>query len=336
MVTLYVATREALLVATGDGNDSDEWQTATRLGDVDPTCLAVHPDRPEHIFCGTFDDGLYLSDDAGDTWRRIGEGVVDSGRVTALATNPHDSDELWAGTEPSAVYHSTDGGDTWSEKSGLLDLPSSSNWAFPPRPETHHVRWVEVDPTDPTHLYVAIEAGALIQTHDRGSTWEDRVSSSRIDTHSMATHPGVPEMALTAAGDGYAETHDGGETWQYPQAGLRHRYCWSVVVDNDDPETVLVSSASGARSAHTASSADSSVYRRNSGEAWERLDGRGLPMGDGVTRAVLVAGDGDEFYAANNRGVFRSTDTGDSWRRLSLAWPTSFESTAVNGLAVVQ
>lgn len=331
MVTLYVAMRDALLVASGG---PDSWQTATRLAEREPECLAVHPDRPERLLCGTFDSGIFRSVDGGETWDRVGERVVDSDAVTALAVNPDDPDELWAGTEPSAVYHSTDGGETWTEKPGLTDLPSASNWSFPPRPETHHVRWLEVDPADPAQLYVAIEAGALVQTHDRGETWEDRVSSARIDTHSMATHPDAPGRAWTAAGDGYAETTDGGETWQYPQEGLRHRYCWSVAVG--DPETVLVSSASGAYSAHTASRADTYVYRKREGEHWERLDGRGLPMGEGVTRAVLTAGDGGEFYAANNRGLFHSVDSGDSWRRLAVDWPEAFETATVRAVAVVE
>lgn len=334
MVTLYVATRDALLVASGD---PDDWQTSTRLTEHEPACLAVHPDRPERVFCGTVDAGVLQSDDGGDRWQRVGESVVTNDEITALTVNPVDPEEVWIGTEPSAVYHSTDGGDTWTEKTGLTDLPSSSNWSFPPRPETHHVRWLEVDPVDPAHLYVAIEAGALVQTHDRGETWEDRVPSARIDTHSMATHPDAPDRAWTAAGDGYAETQDGGETWQYPQEGLGHRYCWSVVVDSDDPETVLVSSASGAYSAHTASRAETYVYRkRGDGERWERLDGRGLPMGDGVTRAVLAPGDSGEFYAANNRGLFHTTDAGDSWRRLAVEWPESFESGTVRGLVVVE
>ncbi|SEO51875.1 Photosynthesis system II assembly factor YCF48 [Halogranum amylolyticum] len=336
MVTLYVATRDALLVVDGGPGD---WQPSTRLSEHALACLAVHPDQPRRLFCGTSDAGVLRSDDGGDTWSRVGESVVDSGAVTALATNPDDPKEVWVGTEPSAVYHSTDGGDVWTEKTGLTDLPSASSWSFPPRPETHHVRWIEVDPVDPSHLYVAVEAGALVQTHDRGETWEGRVDSSRIDTHSMATHPDVPGRAWAAAGDGYAETSDGGETWQYPQKGLSHRYCWSVVVDEADPRTVLVSSASGAYAAHTASRAETYVYRKREhaeGVQWERLDGRGLPTGDGVTRAVLAAGDtGGEFYAANDQGLFHTTDSGDSWRRLSIEWPESFESEPIRGLVVV-
>jgi hypothetical protein len=45
-------------------------------------------------------------------------------------------------------------------------LPSSASWSFPPRPWTHHVRWIEPDANNLDYVFVAIEAGALVQSHD--------------------------------------------------------------------------------------------------------------------------------------------------------------------------
>jgi photosystem II stability/assembly factor-like uncharacterized protein len=131
----------------------------------------------------------------------------------------------------------------------------------------------------------------------------------------MATHAGAPGRAYCAAGDGYAETTDGGETWHHPQEGLSHRYCWSVVVDPADPEHRLLSAASGAMRAHRAGSAETYVYRKRDETQWERVDG--LPTGDGVTRYVLTVGN-EGFYALSNAGLFRSSD-GESWDRLPLS-----------------
>jgi photosystem II stability/assembly factor-like uncharacterized protein len=338
MVTAYVPLEEALFVV--DGLPEEPTRSAPRLADHRPDCVAVHPDRPERVLVGTSDSGVWHSTDGAGSFERVGAETLHD-RVTSLAANPRDPDELWAGTEPSAVYRSTDGGRTWTEREGLTGLDSAASWSFPPRPHTHHVRWIEPDPADPTHLYVGIEAGALVQTHDRGETWEDRVegSGSRRDNHSLATHPDAPDRAWVAAGDGYAETTDGGETWDHPQAGLDHRYCWSVAVDAEDPGTVLVSAASGARAAHTRG--DAYAYRKQErwgeeGEReprWERADD-GLSPGD-TLRPVLAAGDeGGEFYAASNHGLFRTTDAGDGWERLR-PWPEGFGEQTVRGLAVV-
>lgn len=38
------------------------------------------------------------------------------------------------------------------------DAASSSEWSFPPKPDTHHVRWIACHPLDANRLWVAIEA----------------------------------------------------------------------------------------------------------------------------------------------------------------------------------
>lgn len=373
MNRLYAVMETALWVlddGTGPGlgttGPDDEWRVTERLTDYEPRCLAASSSDPDRVFCGTFDDGLVRSTDGGEKWEHVGGDEIESDRVTALAVSPHDSSTIWAGTEPSAVYRSTDGGDSWVHREGLCALPSATEWFYPPRPDTHHVRWIEPDPSEPGRLYVGIELGALVVTDDGGKTWSERPPGSRRDNHSLTTHPAFPGWVWSAAGDGYAESHDSGDSWTHPQEGLDHRYCWSVAVvvgdgsrgradasgatgDSDGsgepgaPPTVFVSSASGARSAHSLP-AESYVYRRElsvSGgskygdDRWERaMDG--LPDPEGLIRAELASGDGDCF-ALTNRGIFRSTDAGEAWRPLPLdtEWPARFEKRTPHGLVVV-
>jgi photosystem II stability/assembly factor-like uncharacterized protein len=367
MTTVYAAIRNGLLVASDDGGDAaegdagegqgeasaDGWRASEHLTGRALECIAVSPGAPERVLVGTFESGLWRSTDGGGSFERVGDGGIEPEAVMSLAVSPHDPEEVWAGTEPSRVYRSTDGGETWIERGGLAELPSASEWYFPPRPDTHHVRWIEVDPNDPERLYVGIEAGAFVLSEDGGRTWRERPDDSRRDNHSLATHPDAPGRVYAAAGDGYAESGDGGESWGHPQEGLEHRYCWSVAPDPSDPDTVLLSAARGARSAHSPP-AETYVYRRtdtSAGDrgragsdetggvgangAWERLDDRGLPTGEGVLRAVLAAAGPGTFYAANDHGLFRSADAGDSWDRLGVAWPERFRERTVRGLAVV-
>jgi len=325
----YAALRNAVLSVTEGG-------TVERLTDRDVECLAAHPDHPDRVFVGTFESGLQRSTDAAGSFRRVGESI-DSDAVTAVAVLPEDPEEVWVGTEPSAVYRSTDGGATFDRVEGLLDVPSRSEWSFPPRPETHHVRWLAVDPHDPDRVYVAVEAGALVVTPDRGATWLDRPEGSRRDNHSLATHADAPGRVYSAAGDGYAESTDYGESWAHPQSGLDHRYVWSVAVDPGDPDTVLVSAASGAGDAHGHGGpdrAESYVYRRR-GDSWTRVGGDGLQTGEGVLRAVLAPGSADgEVSALTNHGLFRTSDAGDSWARVDLRWPARYERQSARGLVV--
>jgi len=347
MATCYAASRAGVLVVSGVGESdagSDEARAVESAGptltDHDVECLDAASDAPQRAFCGTFDAGLYRTTDGGASWTRVGSAALPES-VTSVTVSPRDPDVVYAGTEPSAVYRSTDGGDTWTELAELTDLPSAPEWSFPPRPDTHHVRWIEVDPADPAHLYVAVEAGALIQTHDGGDTWEERSPTTRRDTHSMAIHPGAPDRVRAAAGDGYAESDDGGRSWTFPQEGLKHRYCWSVAIDPGDPDRVLLTAAASARRAHAPERAASYLYRRDGSEsdgdtAWERLDGTGVPTGEGVLRPTLASGtDAGELFALTDRGLYRTTDGGDAFKQIDAAWPDSFRERTTRGLAIV-
>lgn len=202
---ILVATRDRVLLL---GARSGKLRSTDGV-DARPTCLAADL-RSSRAWCGT-EDGVHRSDDGGETW--VGAGL-EGEQITALAADTTGPGAVWAGTEPSALYRSKNGGRSWDRAVGLLDLPSSSEWAFPPRPETHHVRWIAPHPHEGGRLWLAIEAGALVTTPDGGATWRDRVPGGAYDTHEVAIHPDRPDTLRIAAGDGYYESHDGGTSWE--------------------------------------------------------------------------------------------------------------------------
>lgn len=335
MATLYIATDDALAVLPANG---DRGRCDLRLERKEPTCVAADPLRPELVYCGTFGNGIWRSDDAGRNWRFASEGVRHD-KIYSLAVSRTDrvgnKGVIYAGTEPSAVFRSEDGGDSWRECSGLTDLPSSSEWSFPPRPETHHARWIHADPHQKGRIFVAIEAGALVRSADGGKSWIDRVPSGPVDTHELAMHLSVPNRLYSAAGDGYFESLDGGENWQQLEDGLAHSYVWSVAVDAGDPDIRIVASAASARQSHYKKSAESFIYRRVGDEPWQVIRG-GLPDPSGRRTAVLAAHPTEpgEFFAVWESDIFRSTDGGASWDSLQVSWPEGFRVGEPGALAV--
>lgn len=333
MASIIVVTQSALLIARRGAR----WIVDEHLRGRSADCVVVDPHDSTRVYCGTAKDGLFQSRDGGRHWQPVGPGI-EHRSITAVAVSqakrPDGFGVVYAGTEPSAVFRSGNGGDDWVDLTGLRKLPSASSWSFPPRPETHHVRWIEADINDAARLFVAIEAGALVRTFDDGRTWHDRASGGPYDTHRAATHPLAPGRIHSAAGDGYFESGDAGDSWRSPENGLQHRYLVDIALDPADPDTVVVSATQGPFVAYRPQSAEAYVYRRTGQNRWEQAMS-GLPEARGTTasRFAAHAAEPGVIYAANNRGVFRSDDAGRCWEALNVSWPEPGLADGVSALA---
>jgi photosystem II stability/assembly factor-like uncharacterized protein len=307
-----------------------------------PQCIAFDPQNPNHAYWGTSDNGMLKTDDRGQSWSNVGSDQLSSPQIMSIAVSSLNDtkarfNKVYAGTEPTALYLSSDGGDTWERIKALNDLPSSKTWSFPPRPWTNHVRWIEPDATNPNYLFVAIEAGALVQSRDGGKTWIDRVKDGPYDTHTLSTHPKAPKRLYSSAGDGYFESFDYGESWTRPMEGLNHAYLVGLAVDSENPDVVIISAADGPSKSFSPNDAETYMYKKDQGSnnGW-RMVSKGLPQPNGTSISVLESNQKipGEFYAANNHGIFISTDSGETWRRITAEWPKKYLQQTVWAISV--
>ena len=175
MTVIMIGMQDSLFVLESSNSDWNSWES---LIETNPQGVAFDPLNSGRAYCATFGSGLWRTDDNGHTWNNIGKDVISTPNVTSVAVSSlkggKEFNRVYAGTEPSAVYTSNDGGESWERMKALNDLPSSKLWSFPPRPWTHHVRWIEPDANNPDYVFAAIEEGALVQSRDGGKTWIDR------------------------------------------------------------------------------------------------------------------------------------------------------------------
>src|SRR5215207_186434 len=268
-------------------------------------CLAV--DHPDVVYAGTSDEGLFKSQDGGRSWERLSG--ISHPRVTAVALSPIDG-AVYAGTEPSSLFVSRDGGDSWRELEGLKNLPSAPTWSFPPRPWTSHVRAILPGHSDPDLVLAGIELGGVVRSPDGGETWQDQRPGAYADCHSLAAHAAAPETLYEAAGGGFAESADSGESWAAADGGIKHRYVWGLAVDVEDPTLIYVSAASGPGRAHGSGFSDAAIYRRRAGR-WE-------PFAEGLAEfPYALAADPEtpgSLYAGFGDGtILHSTGAATSW-----------------------
>lgn len=356
--------QDSLLTVESSLNKNGWKKSRESLKGLSPQCVAFDPSSPNRAYCGTFGKGLYKTDDGGQTWDDIGKviveeeekekgndnaasrsssnGITNAGVMSVSVSHlqrrrKNGFNTVFVGTEPTALYKSDDGGESWERMSALNNLRSSSIWSFPPRPWTSHVCWIEPDKTNPDYVFAAIEAGALVQSHDGGKTWIDRVEGGPYDTHTLATHKKIPKKLYSSSGDGYFESFDYGQSWKLPRKGLKHHYLAGLAVDSDDPNTVIISASQSAWEGQYIEGAKSVVYRRTtSSEEWN-LVSKGLPEPNGTIISILAANPkvAGEFYALNNRGIFCSTDLGISWEKMTgIEWPKRYLSQHPRALAV--
>ena len=205
MTTLIAGMQNSVLVLE---SSKTGWKIHENLKGSHPQGIAFDHRNPNRAYCGTFGDGLWKTDDSGQTWDSIGKNQILTSNIMSVSVSllkegNNRFNKLFVGTEPSGVYISSDRGESWERMSALNNLKSSTTWSFPPRPWTHHVRWIEPDVNNFDYVFVAIEAGALVQSRDGGRTWIDRLEQGPYDTHTLATHKKALGRLYSATGDGY-------------------------------------------------------------------------------------------------------------------------------------
>ncbi|MDX6152586.1 sialidase family protein [Marinococcus sp. PL1-022] len=343
MRVLYAGMENELLVLTHSG---EGWRMQAKLKGTQPVRVAVDPSNASIVYCATYGHGLWKSEDAGESWQAIGKPQlyfepagdhgIPSPYITFVGTNPvkkgEESHVVYAGTEPSAMYYSEDGGRHWQEWTGIQHMTSRSEWQFPPRPHTHHVRWITPGYGNPDHIAVSIEYGAVLLSEDHGSTWQDRPEHSPRDVHTLLAHPSAPGRLYAACGDGfmnasfsYAESEDDGWHWHYQSEGLeKHPYLYNMVLNATDADDRFVSAARGPREAHSSDAASSAIYRKE-GEAPFREISRGLPAGSFAHVLAQDPEDTDIFYALNNHGIFFLRTDEEIWQPLNIAWKDAYK-----------
>src|SRR3954470_24162273 len=205
--TLYLATEQGVCVVREAGR---QWEGATHLQGRNVECVLIDPQNHDVAYCGTFGAGLLKTTDGASIWAECAS--LGEWKITAIAADA--SGRIYAGSEPSNVLRSDDGGETWQPFPALSELPGSKHWSFPPRPYTHHVKSILPDSMHAGELHVAVEAGALLRTTNNGRAWLGPVRSAPMDTHRLVPEPMEPARLFSAAGDGFFESDDDGNTWR--------------------------------------------------------------------------------------------------------------------------
>ena len=185
-----------------------------------------------------------------------------------------------------------------------------------------------VSPHDSREVYAGCDVGGFYKSTDGGATWQiHNTGLHDLYIEVIVPDPRDPRTLYVGTEGGVHRSRDGGETWQWLREGFPpvERYSFSAPIGAlaVDPQNPLVLYA-GIGRPRWGKSGTGTVYRTDDGgDHWHVANpgGRGMDRGAIVRDLLVHPGVGGRVYAATDRGLYRSDDSGASWRRLDHGLP---------------
>ena len=323
-VFYYGATGGGVWKTTDGGINWESVSDGSVFGTGSVGAIAVADSDPNTVYVGmgespirgnvSHGDGVYKSNDAGKTWKRVG--LEDTRQIPRIRVHPKNPDlvyvaalgHVWGPNEQRGVFRSKDGGKTWEKilsrgnKAGAIDLildPTNPNIIYAGFWEVYRKPWT---------LESGGPGGGIFKSTDGGDTWNELTKNpglpkGTVGKIGIAVSPANPDRvwAIVEAEDGGVFRSDnGGNTWAKvnEERRLRQRawYYTRIYADPKNADTVYI--------------LNTGFYRSNDGG--RTYTGIGVPHGDNHD-LWIAPDDPNRMIESNDGGSNVTYNGGRSW-----------------------
>jgi len=248
------------------------------------TGLALNPDiralavSGSTILSGCYAGfGVFRSTDNGSNWTLSSTGMTNTGVTAMLSVGS----TLFAATI-HGVFSSTDNGDTWLAANNGMTITGLTGLD------------VRALVSRGTSVFAATTLGGVFRSSDNGASWST-VNNGLTDLNANALVVSGPNLLVGTTYSGVLRSNNNGASWIAASTGLTSNLVTAFMVKG--AKVYAVNSGGAFRSI-------------NNGVTWTEVD-NGL-----VAYVQSLTTNGGSLFAGTDKGVFQSTDDGDSWFKI--------------------
>lgn len=256
--------------------------------------------------------------------------------------------QLHVGTIPGGLFSSQDDGESfelnrplWNHESRGGDLfdtegNGKTHWFGTPASEGGEfapgIHSIDIAPSDPNRIRVAVSTAGVIESLDGGKTWEGRnrgMTNDYLpekeaewghDTHFIASCPADPAHVWQQNHCGVFYSSNGGQIWtkvSQPEQGVH--FGFPIAADDHDGRTAWVVPGVSDQKRMTIDGGLFVARTQDGGESWQQLRA-GLPQHnahDVVYRHALSVSEDAVAFGSTTGNLYLSENRGESFQTLA-------------------
>ncbi len=323
-----------------------QWTPVGPGAGSDLLTAAFQPDNPDVIYVAGDIEGIFKTTDGGRTWRMINNTLSKTFAANAyyvqdIAINPLNYRSVFIAA--GAVFKSTAASDNWQ-----LFFPDTIEYTE--RFDEIAAAVIEIDPVDTNFILVGSGnrhelgegTGRLYRTSDGGQTWDTlSLPGNPSNVTGIVIDPISPvgnRRIFVATDSGMYRSDDGGQTWDAVSNGLTDKICRQLrgVVHNG--QLLLFVTVELDVDPQDTTRYTGGIFRSTDlGETWVDITGN-LPKWSVEDEAaytyasfavhpsnpeIIYIATFRNYAAWSGAGIFKTTDGGQTWRRMQQGYRTS-------------
>lgn len=266
------------------------------------------------ILISSYNAGLFMSDDEGQTWNQLGENILPS---TILSIHRNQQGNILIGTWRNGVYESKDYGRNWS----IIGVPAT--------PIGHIF--------SSSNMLYCSSSNNIYLSSNKGSFWYKSSLDYNVTITAISSPPNSDIVLVGTKDNGIFKSTDKGQTWQPSNTGLFSPKINFIVFYNNNiycgtSDDLYFSSDMGSNwnklninKEVTEISINKNgdillqvfyydiMLKRKDQSQWTQLT---LPVSNWQSR-IKITNEGNIFLGFNHGDMYKSTNWGLTWQKLN-------------------